>query len=330
MDLSEKRCEDPGAATDPLGLVGRREHEEVAGGIRPEAVIAELHVQARGVVGHVRQGLREPAVEEAGVVVGPGGRRELAPVDPIGQLLARDHVPHPPAAPVGARVIERTGDERAAVRHSDRGERDGSLVAQGVRVEDDAALETSRAGPSVDGVRYRSVVIIRPAGSRDIPAMQAIELEAGSLFADIGMQAVADDEPFTSDELVAFMDSGLAWVAVDERDEAVGYLVGLIVDGRAHIEQVSVRPSHSRRGIGRALVDHFVAWATGQRLPAITLTTFVEVPWNAPYYARLGFRPFDVDERSPDLQSIRAAEAAHGMDRWPRIAMIREVGAATE
>jgi ribosomal protein S18 acetylase RimI-like enzyme len=62
----------------------------------------------------------------------------------------------------------------------------------------------------------------------------------------------------------------------------VGYVIADVLDGRAHIEQVSVRPASSRRGIGRALVDQVTEWARERGLPAVTLTTFAEVPWNAP------------------------------------------------
>jgi GNAT superfamily N-acetyltransferase len=173
-----------------------------------------------------------------------------------------------------------------------------------------------------------AAVTIRAAVPADFAAMQAIEVEAGRLFAEIGMQAIADDPPFSLDELAAFVEASLAWVALDELGWPAGYLVGLRVDGRAHIEQVSVRPSLGRRGIGRALVEHFVRWAAGERFPAVTLTTFSDVPWNAPYYARLGFQPLVVDASSPGLQRIRAAETAHGLDRWPRVAMIRTLGQA--
>lgn len=151
-------------------------------------------------------------------------------------------------------------------------------------------------------------MIIHAAIPADFPAMQAIETEAGRLFAEIGMDAIADDPPFSLDELADFTDRGLAWVAVDETGLVAGYLVVLLVDGRAHIEQVSVRPSHGRRGIGRALIDHVATWAANEGLSAVTLTTFANVPWNAPYYARLGFRPFDVDASTPELRQIRAAE----------------------
>jgi ribosomal protein S18 acetylase RimI-like enzyme len=165
--------------------------------------------------------------------------------------------------------------------------------------------------------------LVRRAHPADYEAMQWIEIEAGGLFATIGMTPIAEDAPFSEAELAAFHAEGLDWVAVDAADRPVGYLVGRHVDGRAHLEQVSVRPSFGRRRIGRALVGRLVDRAAREGLPAVTLTTFADVPWNAPYYAKLGFRPFDVDDRSPGLQRIRTEEAGHGLDRWPRVAMIR-------
>lgn len=170
---------------------------------------------------------------------------------------------------------------------------------------------------------------IRAATTRDLPVLRDIERDAGRLFAGIGMDAVADDEPLSIDELDTYRRADRLWVAVDvsqggEDDEPVGYLAAEVVDGNAHVEQVSVRPSSARRGIGRALVEHVAGWAEADGLPAITLTTFVDVPWNAPYYRRLGFRELADDEVTPGLRAKRAEEAAHGLDRWPRVSMRRE------
>ena len=73
----------------PLGLLGRREHDDVVGRLRPDPVIAQGEVPVRRVVGGVGRRLRVAAVEEAGVVVGPRGARELAPREAIGQLSRR-------------------------------------------------------------------------------------------------------------------------------------------------------------------------------------------------------------------------------------------------
>jgi predicted N-acetyltransferase YhbS len=86
---------------------------------------------------------------------------------------------------------------------------------------------------------------------------------------------------------------------------------------------VSVHPDRAGQGIGRRLIDHVGAWAG----TPLTLTTFAEVPWNAPYYERLGFRRLRDEELTPAMRAIRAEEAAHGLDRWPRVVMRRELSA---
>jgi GNAT superfamily N-acetyltransferase len=94
-----------------------------------------------------------------------------------------------------------------------------------------------------------------------------------------------------------------------------------------HVEQVSVDPEYGRRGIGSVLIEHVAGWARERGAPALTLTTYAEIAWNAPYYERLGFRRLADDELTPGLRRIRAAEAEHGLDRWPRLAMRRDLPA---
>ena len=88
---------------------------------------------------------------------------------------------------------------------------------------------------------------------------------------------------------------------------------------------MSVDHGSARQGLGRSLVEHAGAYARRHRLPALTLTTFADAPWNAPYYERLGFRVLRDDELTPGLREIRRTEAAHGLDAWPRVCMRREV-----
>ena len=60
------------------------------------------------------------------------------------------------------------------------------------------------------------------------------------------------------------------------------YVLADVVDGCAHLEQVSVRPDHRGGGVGRALLERVRGWAADRGLMAVTLTTFIDVPWNAP------------------------------------------------
>lgn len=165
--------------------------------------------------------------------------------------------------------------------------------------------------------------MIRPARPDDLPVLIDIEREAGVAFRGLDMAAIADDDPGTAAELAVFQEDGRAWVSVDENDRPVAYLIAEIVDGYAHIEQVSVRPSHARHGLGRELIDFLDVWAAERGLPGLTLTTFVTVPWNAPYYERLRFRALDESELTAGLREIRRQEAARGLDTWPRVAMAR-------
>ncbi|GGX22904.1 GCN5 family N-acetyltransferase [Streptomyces malachitofuscus] len=163
---------------------------------------------------------------------------------------------------------------------------------------------------------------IRPAAPGELPALQDIERAAGAPFRDVGMPDVADDEPPAPDVLERYRRAGRCWVAAGEEDDRpVAYLIAEPVDGALHVEQISVHPDAARRGVGRALLAHAAVRAREEGLTALTLTTFADVPWNAPYYARLGFRTLGEPELTPGLRRIRAEEAAHGLDRWPRVCM---------
>lgn len=168
-------------------------------------------------------------------------------------------------------------------------------------------------------------MLIRPVEEAELHLLQDIERAAGEPFRALGMAAIADDEPPPLAELDRHRRDGHAWVAVDDAGRIAAYLLCDTVDGAAHVEQVSVHPDAAGRGVGRALLDHLATCAAGEGLTALTLTTFTEVPWNAPYYARLGFRTLAEHELTAGLREIRRVEARHGLDRWPRACMRREL-----
>ncbi|WP_069463140.1 GNAT family N-acetyltransferase [Actinacidiphila rubida] len=164
---------------------------------------------------------------------------------------------------------------------------------------------------------------IRTAHVDELPLLQDIERAAGRCFRDVGMPEIADDAPLPISELARYQEAGLAWVAVDDADSPVAYLIAEPLDGNLHIEQVSVRPDSARRGIGRSLLNRAADHATVGRVPALTLTTFTDVPWNAPYYTRCGFTVLDDSSLGPGLLEVRRRETVHGLDRWPRTCMRR-------
>lgn len=165
---------------------------------------------------------------------------------------------------------------------------------------------------------------LRAARADELPALRRIEHLSGVIFRGVGMPDIADAAPIALGVLSEHQAAGRVWVAADLADRPVAFLVAEPVDASAHIAQVSVAPENARQGIGRRLIDHVDSWAAVGGLVALTLTTFRTVPWNAPYYRRLGFR--ELTELTPGLSAIVAGEAAAGLDPAARVCMRREVG----
>jgi GNAT superfamily N-acetyltransferase len=168
-------------------------------------------------------------------------------------------------------------------------------------------------------------MLIRDARVAEIPRLRDMDWDAGQVFRDIGMPEAAEFEPRTLTELADSQRAGQLWVAVDEDDTPASFVMAVLLDGCLHVEQLSTDPASARRGLGRALLDHAAGRARAGGLPALTLTTFADVPWNGPYYERCGFRVLRDAEITPGLREVRAHEIALGLDRWPRVCMRRDV-----
>jgi GNAT superfamily N-acetyltransferase len=165
--------------------------------------------------------------------------------------------------------------------------------------------------------------LIRPPRRDELEVLRSIERDAGRAFGTIGMPEIAADEPLPLGELERFRAEGRAWVAVDSRDHPVAYLLSAIVDGSAHIEQVSVASEHARQGLGASLIEHLADIARADGRPALTLCTFRDVPWNAPYYRRLGFATVEPADWGPQLAALVAREADLIPGDAPRVVMRR-------
>jgi hypothetical protein len=105
-------------------------------------------------------------------------------------------------------------------------------------------------------------IAVRPACSEDGSALREIERSAGERFRDVGLFEVADDEPASTEVLARYATDGRSWVAVDDADSPIGYVLVDVVDGNAHVEQVSVHPVHQGAGW---LVPYSNACALGRQ-----------------------------------------------------------------
>jgi GNAT superfamily N-acetyltransferase len=156
---------------------------------------------------------------------------------------------------------------------------------------------------------------IRTALPAEFERLREIEDAADEMFAPVGIGPFAP----SPDHLRP------AAVVLVAGDPPVGFASVHVVDAVAHLWQLAVHPSATRHGYGSALVAAVCNWAVSKRLDAVTLTTFRDVPWNAPFYARLGFRV--LDDLTPGLAAIRDEERALGDDNFgPRVAMRKDLG----
>jgi len=156
--------------------------------------------------------------------------------------------------------------------------------------------------------------VVRPADPSEYDHLRSIEVASDRLLEEFGIG------PFVEDESEDHLPTAAAVFAAGE--PAVGFVCVELVDGQAHIDQLSVLPEHGRRGIGRALVETAVGWAAASGYDELTLTTYRDVPFNAPFYRTLGFR--EVADLGPELAAIRAHERELGDDGFgPRVAMRR-------
>ena len=166
------------------------------------------------------------------------------------------------------------------------------------------------------------VYTITPARPQDLAGLRAIELAAARLLVGHAPESVLNET--TSDEVLKTAQRhGHLWVALAD-DVPVGFAhIEVIEPAVAHLNEIDVHPQHGRRGLGTKLVRAICAWAIAAGYDSVTLTTFQDVPWNMPFYARLGFEVIPSEALSPALRSVVQDEARRGLDSTRRVAMRR-------
>jgi hypothetical protein len=75
--------------------------------------------------------------------------------------------------------------------------------------------------------------------------------------------------------------------------------------------------------LGAQLLDFAQDHASDFGVQGLSLTTFRDVRWNAPYYSRLGFEIVGASDLTLGLASKLDGETSRGLAIWPRVAMRR-------
>lgn len=163
---------------------------------------------------------------------------------------------------------------------------------------------------------------LRLAREADADALPAIERAAAEKFAcDPDLQSLDFDETWEPHELRRLIRKGHCLV-VEVADRIVGFLASEPFRRELHIWEMDVLPEMQGHGVGAGLIRACQVDARNSGFATLTLTTFRDLPWNGPFYERLGFVEVTELDAHHRLAAYLEEEAEHGLPRERRCAMI--------
>jgi len=167
--------------------------------------------------------------------------------------------------------------------------------------------------------------MIRRPHRHEIKLLPQIENAADRRYARVGLRQILTMPPASIAALERGRRQGLLWIAVSPLGRVVGFALMKRPGGLAWLDQLSVLDAWQSRGHGSALIDRTAATAKALGLDTLYLSTYRDVPWNGPFYARRGFTDLPRGEWPPALRMKFMTEGSHGHPSWRRTIMRRHV-----
>jgi GNAT superfamily N-acetyltransferase len=151
---------------------------------------------------------------------------------------------------------------------------------------------------------------VRTAAAAELPILAEIERAADLVFRSVGIV-------FPPGTVIDTVDDPSLVLVMGEPPIAFAYTARL--DEHVHLHQIAVHPQHAQRGLGTVLMEAVFERADSL---GVTLTTFADVPWNRPWYAKLGF--VELVSPGPELTAVVKAEREAGLEELgKRLVMYR-------
>ncbi|MFN7054002.1 GNAT family N-acetyltransferase [Hyphomonas sp.] len=162
------------------------------------------------------------------------------------------------------------------------------------------------------------------AAQEEIPDLVRIDLAAGQLFAGTGLIPEAElGDHVPEDILAAAIPAGHLHTVRDYKGRLAGFALTSLRRNTLYLDQISVHPDHGRKGLGAALLARVIAEAKERGLKTVLLSTFRDLPWNAPFYRLHGFRILPKRRYETWMLQIEEAQAERGLDVSKRCFMAR-------
>lgn len=163
---------------------------------------------------------------------------------------------------------------------------------------------------------------IRLARPEDAAAFHLVEDDAASLLREEPSLAGTVIPPTASvSDHARTIAKGRSLAALNA-DSIIGFAAIGVVGRELHLAELSVARAHQRCGVGSLLIRAMKIDARNSGYRAITLNTYRDIAWNAPFYARFGFVEVENFEGRSHLVQSHKGAAALGMPIDRRCAMI--------
>ena len=164
-------------------------------------------------------------------------------------------------------------------------------------------------------------ISIKLAGSEHLSAIPALELAASAMFPEADLPVEVRYLVIEDELLQEAQSDARLWVALTDERTPVGFAMAGIIDGGAHLDEMDVMPGFGRQGVGTRLVRTIIDWARSDNHLELTLITFRHLPWNAPFYEKMGFEAMKSSELGKELASLLLEEGKAGIDVHKRVCM---------
>ena len=167
--------------------------------------------------------------------------------------------------------------------------------------------------------------MIRPAHRQEIVLLPQIENAADVRYGRVGLRQVIAMPPASVASLEQGRRDGRLWVAVSPINRVVGFALMKFSCGSAWLDQLSVLDRWQRLGLGAALIDRTAKRARELGHDRLYLSTYLDVPWNAPFYERRGFASVPRGEWPWAFRLQFMIENRRGHPSWRRTIMQRRL-----
>lgn len=167
--------------------------------------------------------------------------------------------------------------------------------------------------------------MIRAAHRQEIALLPHVENAADERYARVGLAQVIAMPPASVASLEQGRREGRLWVAVSPLNRVAGFALMKFPGGTAWLDQLSVLDRWQGRGFGTALIDRTALRARELGHDRLYLSTYLGVPWNAPFYERRGFESVPRGEWPRPFRLQFMIENSHGHPPWRRTIMQRRV-----